>query len=117
MNHFIPLQEAIAMTTLYRSKHEQILQPGFRNQNILPLSEGFDRSAFDVLLAKPGCAGLRIYYGMDNSLQLHAIIVATDSAGNDLLPLTKALETEGEDIIEKGNRCPDLCSDPSPLNS
>lgn len=117
MNHFISIQEAIAMTSLYRTEHENILQPAYQNKAILPLSESFDRAAFDTVLAKPGCSGLRIYYGMDEGFKVHAIIVATDSDGKDMLPSESIILTEEEDIIERGNRCPDLCPDPSPLNS
>ncbi|MEJ8841882.1 hypothetical protein WG954_05755 [Lacibacter sp. H375] len=118
MNHFITLQEAIDMTTLYRAENENILKPEFQNQNILARSEAFERAAFDTLLAKNGCAGLRIYYGMDENYKVHAIIVPTDSNGNDILPAPGLNEEEeGEDIAERGIRCPDLCPTASPLNS
>lgn len=120
MNHFITLQEAIEMTTLYRAEHEQILKPEYQQQNILARSETFEKAAFETLLTKNGCAGLRIYYGMDDALKIHAIIVAIDVNGNDILPVTEsmALTTEeGEDIVERGIRCPDLCPAESPLNS
>ena len=117
MNHFISLQEAVDMTTLYRAEHENILKTEYQNQNILARSEAFERAAFDTLLAKNGCAGLRIYYGMGEDLKVHAIIVPTDSNGDDILPAQTLLEEEGEDIAERGIRCPDLCPTASPLNS
>jgi len=118
MNHFISLQEAIDMTSLYRAEHENILKTEFQNQGILALSEAFDREPFDVLLAKAGCAGLRIYYGMSEDLKVHAIIVATDENGHDILPSSNSLiEEPGDDIAERGIRCPDLCPSASVLNS
>ncbi len=118
MNHFITLQEAIDMTTLYRQESENILKPAYQHQNILARSEAFDRAAFDTLLAKNGCAGLRIYYGMDAQLKVHAIIVATDANGNDILPAATVAAEDGEDdIVERGIRCPDICPTDSPLNS
>lgn len=118
MSHLISLTEAIAMTSLYRQERENILASQYRNQNILPIAEGYDRSAFDTVLAQTGCAGLRIYYGMSEDLKVHAIIVATDIDGKDLLPASNLLsEEEDEIIIERGNRCPDLCDSTSPLNS
>ena len=119
MAHFISLKTAVAMTRLYRQEYENILQPPYRGKGILPFAEAFDRAAFDAVLAQDGCAGLRIYYGMDADLKVHAIIVGTDAKGNDLLPQGAARGgAEPEDlIIEKGNRCPDLCSNDSPLNN
>ncbi|RXK60674.1 hypothetical protein ESA94_09425 [Lacibacter luteus] len=120
MNHFISLQEAIEMTTLFRAQQENILKPEFQQRNILARSEAFERAAFDTLLAKNGCAGLRIYYGMGIDLKVHAIIVAIDANGHDLLPASASMLStmeEGEDIAERGIRCPDLCPADSPLNS
>ena len=118
MSHFISLEEAIEMTTLYRQESENILKPAYQNQNILARSEAFDKAAFDTLLAKNGCAGLRIYYGMDAQLKVHAIIVPIDANGDDILPSANLTATEeGEDIVERGLRCPDICPTDSPLNS
>jgi hypothetical protein len=117
MSHFISLQEGIDMTSLYRTHRENILKTEFQGQNILPLSESFTRSEFDTVLGKTGCAGLRIYYGMDEDKKIHAIIVGTNENGDDILPEENSLETEDDFIIERGNRCPDLCPDDSPLNS
>ncbi|XVJ66821.1 MAG: hypothetical protein HEQ40_11905 [Lacibacter sp.] len=118
MNHFISLQEAIEMTQLYRTERDAILKPEYQDQNILAKSESFDRASFEVLLNKEGCAGIRIYYGMSADLKVHAIIVAIDANGNDLLPAQAGtlLTEAGEDILERGIRCPDLCPGVSPLN-
>jgi hypothetical protein len=117
MSHFISLQEGIDMTSLYRTEKENILKTQYQNQNILPLSESFDRAEFDTVLGKTGCEGLRIYYGMDENLKIHAIIVGVDQEGDDMIPAESSLTEEDDDIIEKGNRCPDLCPSESPLNS
>jgi hypothetical protein len=120
MNQFISLQTAIDMTGLYRSACENILKPEYQNQGILAFSEAFERQAFDTLLAKENCAGLRIYYGMSEDLKIHAIIVATDGKGNDILPSGNSSANESDDpdddIAENGIRCPDICPPPSPLN-
>jgi hypothetical protein len=117
MNHFIPLADASAMTSRYRENRNAVLQPSFQNQNVLPVCETFDRSAFDVLLAKPSCASIRIYYGMDAAMKIHAIIVAADENDRDILPLNATGSDEEEDILDRANRCPDLCPPESPLNS
>lgn len=117
MNQFISLQQAINMTTLYRSERENILASPYMGQNILALSETFNRSVFDTLLAKPGCVSIRIYYGMDPSLKVHAILVPVNENNEDILPASSvALTDPGEDIGEQGQRCPEECPPDSPLN-
>jgi hypothetical protein len=116
-SHFIPLDQAVAMTTTYRDNRENILSPVYQGKDILPLSETFNRAAFDTLLATPGCQGLRIYYGMDQNLQLHAIVVAVDANNRDLLPSLATTGSGDDVIVEEGQRCPPICPDPSPLNS
>lgn len=119
MSQFIPLSQAVAMTTLYRQEKENILALPFKDQHILALSETFDRDIFDTLLNKPGCTSIRVYYGMDPSLKVHAIIVPVNDKNEDILPAGTgvALLDTGEDIGEEGRRCPDDCPPASPLNS
>ena len=78
MNHFISLDQAIQMTTLYRQQKENILSPEYRDKNILSICETFDAAPFLTVLAKPGCVSLRIYYGMSDDLKVHAIIVGVN---------------------------------------
>jgi len=123
--HFISLAEAAALNARYRQHHENILKEAYQGQNILPLSETFDRYAVDTVLEKPGCTGLRVYYGMTEDLAVHAVMVGVDENNRDILPVTTgtsaaaAGETDEEDgfILERAIRCPDLCPDSSPLNS
>ena len=119
-NHFISLQTGIEMTTLYRQEKENILASAYKDQNILPISETFDRAAFDTLLGETGCTAVRIYYGMSEDLLVHAIIVGVDENNEDILPshenvLSNSAETD-ESILEQGVRCPEDCAPPSPLN-
>lgn len=114
--HFITLNNAVEMTGRYRSDKEAILATAYQNQNILPNSETFNRNAFDTLLATEGCAGIRIYYGMDENLKLHAILVAVNEDNEDLLPQQNSLTVTDPPIVEEGQRCPDLCPPPSELN-
>ncbi|MCW3075126.1 MAG: hypothetical protein JWP69_2195 [Flaviaesturariibacter sp.] len=117
MNHFISLSEASTMTALYRSEREAILNPAYQGQNVLPLSETFDRAAFDTVLAQEGCTALRIYYGMDEDSKVHGIIVGVNALNEDMVTVPSSLSAETEEeIIERGTRCPDICAEPSPLN-
>jgi len=121
--HAISLEKAILMTTMYREKREQILTPQYQGSDVLPFSETFNRDAFDQLLSTPGCAGIRIYYGMDTTMKIHAVMVAVDNSNEDLLPVSSGESLAGEStdepvIIEEGQRCPPICPEKkSPLNS
>lgn len=82
-----------------------------------PLPRLYDKAAFQTLVDKPEARSIRIYYGMDEDLKLHAIIVAVNENNEDIVPTTTLGDTGNEDIIESGVRCPELCPEPSPLNS
>ncbi len=113
---FISLQTAVDMTTEYRNQKESILSSNNAGQGLLPLSETFNRSAIDTLLALEGCAALRVYYGMDEELKIHAILVAVTDTNEDILPAANSLQGDDDTIVETGQRCPDLCPPTSPLN-
>lgn len=104
--HQITLQQAIDMTTLYRTN---------RPDNF-PVCESFEKAAIASLISHPGCAWFRIYYGMKPDMVVHAILVAADVEGRDILPsAASSLQDEGE-ILEDSLRCPVTCPPPSPLN-
>ena len=106
-SHFIPLQQAAEMTTLFRQQNESILAPEYRKQNILPHSETFNRDAFEKLLAETGCAGIRIYYGMDEKLKVHAILVGVNDSNEDILtPQSNQPQSTAPVIAEERQRCP-----------
>ncbi|MBI3234174.1 MAG: hypothetical protein HYZ42_09065 [Bacteroidetes bacterium] len=113
--HFISLSTAITMTSTYRSNKESILIPDKRGLNILLNSETFNRSAFDALLAQPGCAGIRIYFGMTMDNKIRVIAVGVNAQDSDMLPGDEQAVDEFV-IVEEGLPCPELCPAPSPLN-
>src|SRR5689334_14005063 len=85
-NHFISLNEAVKMTTRFRNNRETVLSTIFKDKDILPKCESFDRAAFEAVLAQDGCTGLRVYFGMNDEDQVNVIIVGVDSNDNDMLP-------------------------------
>lgn len=114
MNHAISLERASQMITRYREQKEKMMSPEYSEKNLLPIAESFDRAAFDKVLSQPGCTGLRIYYGMNEDLQLRAIIVGLNEKNEDLLPADPSV-TDGT-IIEDGMMCPPVCAPASLLN-
>jgi hypothetical protein len=118
MNNSISLQQAIDMTTLFRAEKDNIVNPKFIGQNILPVCQTFDRAVFDAILAEQGCVKMRIYSGLTPKLQLKAIIVAVNDQDEDILPsATSTLSaTDGIFIAEDGQPCPPYCPPPSHLN-
>lgn len=106
-NHEILLQTAVDMTTLYRA-----------NKPVnFPICETFELEAINRLLSSPGCASLRIYYGMKADKQVDAILVAVNEAGEDILPNPALSATTDAVILEDSLRCPDDCPPKSPLNT
>lgn len=97
------------MITRYNTERPKMLAPGYENS--LVLSEKFDRFPFDTLLGKTSCAGLRLYYGMDENLVVSIIAVAVNQNGDDILPGTAAESTSADDghIVERGLPCPPYC--------
>lgn len=112
MSHFISLKEAKVLIGRYKIEKSQVLKQEYVAQNVLSFSEKFDRGAFDTLLAKEGCAGLRFYFGMLDTLQITLIAVAVDADGNDILAVRSSEldeDTIFNDIVEKGSHCPPHC--------
>ena len=109
-SNFISLQDARDMTTAYRNQKENLLKTNLQNQNILPICETFDRSAFDTVLSDTSCAKVRVYLAIvDNKIRI--VVVGVNSSDEDILPSG----TENK-IIEQGQRCPPECPPPSALN-
>jgi predicted transglutaminase-like cysteine proteinase len=106
-NHEISLQTAVDMTRRYRA-----------NKPVnFPQCETFAVDAIRRLVATPGCASLRIYYGMKSDNEVDAILVAANEAGEDILPNLALSETDEPVILEDSLRCPDHCPPVSPLNT
>ena len=114
-----------------------MLSGEFKTKCSIPICETFDRAAFDYVLAKPGCVGLRVYFAMDDDDMLRVVIVGVNEKGADMVDpsatqtsafrssLMSADSTSTDPdplddpsgIIEQGTRCPDICPPDSPLNT
>lgn len=105
--HEITLQQAVDLTTRYRSN----------KPSNLSLSETFEVAAIARLLSTEGCSYLRIYYGMKEDSNIVAILVAANAQDEDILPGDNNVTTAEPVIIEDGIMCPPICPVPSPLNT
>jgi hypothetical protein len=105
------------MTSRFRSNRDTVFNSGY--EDVLPDSETFNLADLTGLLAVENAAGMRVYYGMDENYGIHAILVAVDDDGNDILPQENSLlGSDPEIIMEQGIRCPPTCpAGESPLNT
>lgn len=104
--HQITLEQAIQMTTSYRSA----------KPDGMPNAETFTKESVLTLLQQPDCVSFRIYYGRKEDNTIHAILVGVNTVGEDILSIMNEEETEGI-ILEEGQRCPPICGAISLLNS
>lgn len=127
------------MITKYNLERNNILEPAYKGQDVLAICETFNRADIDAVLAQRDCVAIRIYYGMDTSNKVHAIIVGVNSNDQDIVPSTgsatsaaattgiqggggsegvnQLMEDDGGIILEMGRRCPTDCPPSSSLKS
>jgi hypothetical protein len=138
--HSISLERAKEMTRRFREQKDSVLNREVLGKDILPTCETFNKDAFMPFFENPAVKAIRIYYGMSEGLQIHAIIVGVNEKNEDMLPLQEMASTETttnitdgvttdliasttnttdpkdpNPIIEDADRCPPTCPRPSPL--
>lgn len=131
--HLISIDSAIRYTTSFRASVDGFNKnvPHFADSMRFGNAEAFNKDLFRELLlqsnAKQGpAAGIRIYFGRDNTGLIRLVLVPYDSAGNDIInhimdlngkPITgahvEALTVSDGQAGEDGIRCPTLCDDGS----
>lgn len=124
--HRIPLAKAKDMTLRYQQNRNAILKDEYAGKNVLAICETFSKESFDAFFTNDQCKGIRIYYGMNSDMLVHAIIVGVDDQDRDMLPvgssslLRATADGDGDDedppILEEGHRCPEECPPPPGLN-
>ena len=120
MSNFITLANASQMTATFRQNRETILDSNYQNQDILPISETFEKSHIESILAQTGCVGLRMYPGMGTDLKTHAIFVGVNENDEDMIQVPNQTLTEDDDdgiLVQGGVRCPEICPPESDLNN
>lgn len=96
-SHKITLKTAKELTKNYRT-----ISLG------LPLAESFNKTELMELLTKNDCKQLRIYYGLNSTLDktsLRLVLCGVNENGEDMLEI----------ILENGILCPPTCDPKSPL--
>ena len=127
------------MIDKYLVERNNILEPQYKGQDVLAICETFNRADIDAVLRQRDCVAIRIYYGMDTTNQVHAIIVGVNSNDEDIVPsngsatssvasagvaggggsegVNQVLEEDGGIILEMARRCPTDCPPSSSLKS
>lgn len=101
--HAIDLAAAAALTSRWRAQHPGAIKAG-----------RFERGAFDRLFAHPEADGIRIYLGEKPDGSWTFVMVATTSAGQDILP-DAGTTPEASGLAEEAHPCPPDCDSDSPL--
>lgn len=96
-SHNISLNEAADMTRRFR---ESVPSGSI-------IGGLFNAADIRRILDQPDCAGLRYYYGLNDTGTPVIVLVGVTSDNKDLF--------EGE-LAEMSNLCPTFCSDANPLN-
>ena len=120
--HSISLDRLKELTTHYEKNKTKILKDEYHGNGTLPTCETFDRTAFDQILSQEGCVGIRIYYGMDEDLNIKLVVVGVDGNDQDIRQSTSNLRNvKTNDTIDEpvfafsdSSRCPPDCPPPPP---
>ena len=98
-DHRVSLKDAVA----FARRHREAAGKGKAGER----GGMFHKEGVAQLLAQPGCAGLRFYFGNDDGGASAIVLVGVDEKGNDM--------TSGV-VLERHFPCPPYCGDPSELN-
>ncbi|GAA4430209.1 hypothetical protein GCM10023188_16600 [Pontibacter saemangeumensis] len=89
----IPLDEAAAFTANYRRSH------GDKAETVK--AHFFGRDILQKILEQEGCAGIRMYYGLDGSGEKQLVLVGVDADGQDM---------EDGLVADRSRVCPPDCA-------
>ena len=120
--HSVTLARVKELKSQYKKNKQKILKKEYRDSALLPICETFDRAAFDQLLAQPGCVGIRIYFGMDEEMNVKLIVVGVNEKDEDIRPVIteNSIQTFASSFDEPvfafsdAQRCPPDCPTPPP---
>ncbi len=72
----------------------------------------YGKEILTKILNRPGCMGIRIYYGIDDSAKKQLILIGADEKGKDLWPSSSTGKLKGTNVdgADQGVPCPPWCS-------
>lgn len=109
MKNLMPLSDGKLMVKTYLENKSKVLPTDLT----LPNTETYDSDAFVALLNQPDCVKIRLYYGMNEKLEICAIFVGVDSNGNEITikgqSISSIVNTDEEYVIEVSTKCPPFC--------
>lgn len=120
----ISLKEAKNWTKNYRDEAASTPEEKVRKK---ARAHYFDREVIDQILVQPGCAGIRMYYALNDEKEQQLILVGVNADGKDQLPeemddkmATEQLQTRSlkpaHIVADRSATCPNKCDEGSALN-
>lgn len=125
IDHKITISQAADIIARFDANESSILAGDYQSANPFSKSQTFELSQVTALLNQTGCVALRVYLGMyddenaPDSAHIGKIVLVlcgVDENGNDL-NLEMNSTVSGQIILEIGQLCPSICSDPSQINN
>ena len=74
-------------------------------------AHAFGLDLINQIIGQTGCAGIRVWYGMDTNNRPQLYIVAVDGNGDDILT------TGNELVLDMSSPCPNFCPTTTSLES
>ncbi len=84
----------------------------FRDANQSPseiVSHYYGRNTLDQILSQPGCTGIRVFYGINDSQEKELLVVGVDNKGNNMLPASPVVVPGDNSVMDNSYPCPPFC--------
>lgn len=82
-SHYISYKKATDLVSNYQKALPSLLKKGV-DVSTFPISELFAKDAVMALLKQKGCAGLRIYGGLNKKAQVVYVLIGVDKAAKNI---------------------------------
>jgi hypothetical protein len=110
MENLLPVADAKFMVKTYLENKSLVLKQEYLESNVLSNTITYGVEAFKRLVNNPNCCQIRMYYGMNEKLEITGIFVGVDPDGNEILIQSDDNLVEvTEYTLDEGLRCPPTC--------